>query len=158
MNDEDRARDFAVLAHGGQKYGTHPYGVHLAAVRKVLADFGHAGALAVAAWLHDTVEDTSATREQIEAEFGPEVAALVWAVTGVGQNRKERVADAYAKMRALPEAITLKLADRIANSEASAKDNPKLLAMYRSELPTFEAALMPHGDPRMWERLRRALA
>jgi (p)ppGpp synthase/HD superfamily hydrolase len=75
--DEERARAFAIAAHGNQRYGEQPYEVHLAAVRQVLFDFGHGGELAIAAWLHDTVEDTDVTVEQIELEFGSAVAALV---------------------------------------------------------------------------------
>jgi (p)ppGpp synthase/HD superfamily hydrolase len=157
MDDEARARAFAIAAHGDQRYGDAPYEVHLAAVRQVLQDFGHDGDLAVAAWLHDAVEDTGVTREAVEAEFGASVAALVWAVTGVGANRKERSLAAYAKMQALPRAVTLKLADRIANSEASARNNPRLHGIYRDELPAFRAALGAHGDAAMWARLERAL-
>jgi guanosine-3',5'-bis(diphosphate) 3'-pyrophosphohydrolase len=157
-SDEDRARAFAIAAHGDQRYGSEPYVVHLAAVRQVLRDFDYDGDFALAAWLHDTVEDTAVTVEQLEYEFGQRVAALVWAVTGVGNNRKERSASAYAKMRALPDAVTVKLADRIANSEASARGNPRLLAMYREELAGFTATLGEYGDSAMWERLRRALA
>src|SRR4051812_16593177 len=97
--DEPAARAFAEERHGGQRYGDAPYVTHLAHVRKVLARFGHGGAFAVAAWLHDTVEDTKTTRAEIATRFGEEVAALVWAVTGVGDNRKARNLDAYAKMR-----------------------------------------------------------
>jgi (p)ppGpp synthase/HD superfamily hydrolase len=104
------------------------------------------------------VEDTSLEREEIERAFGGDVAALVWAVTGVGETRKERVASAYAKMRAHPPAVTLKLADRIANSEASRRNNSRLHTMYREELPGFEVALGAHGDPAMWSRLRAALS
>jgi (p)ppGpp synthase/HD superfamily hydrolase len=152
---ETEARAFAVEKHGGQRYGDRPYVVHLEAVRAVLADFGYDGTLAVAAWLHDTVEDTDATREEISARFGEEVAALVWAVTGTGETRKERNAAAYAKMRAHPPAAVLKLADRIANVEAS-RTRPDKLAMYRSELDGFTRALEGLGDPRMWARLRAA--
>jgi RimJ/RimL family protein N-acetyltransferase len=155
---EASARALARSAHAAQRYGEAPYLSHLASVRGILRDFGHEGALAVAAWLHDAVEDTSLEREEIERAFGGDVAALVWAVTGVGETRKERVASAYAKMRAYPQAVTLKLADRIANSEASRRNNPRLYAMYREELPGFEAALGAHGDPAMWARLRAALA
>jgi guanosine-3',5'-bis(diphosphate) 3'-pyrophosphohydrolase len=156
---EERAKEFAIKAHGEQKYGDEPYVVHLEAVRKVLADFGieKGDDVAVAAWLHDVVEDTSVTREEIEKEFGAEVSALVWAVTGVGQNRKERSASAYLKMQALPQAVTLKLADRIANCEASSRNNPSLLTMYRNELPAFTSALAGLGAPAMWTRLRRVL-
>jgi (p)ppGpp synthase/HD superfamily hydrolase len=157
---EQRAIRFAEQAHAAQRYGADaPYTVHLAAVRRVLADFGLAGDLAVAAWLHDSVEDTPTTREQVAALFGEPVAVLVWAVTGRGPNRKARNADAYAKIVAAgASAATLKLADRIANAEASRADNPRLLAMYRDELPAFEGMLAAAGldRPEMLARLRAA--
>ncbi len=153
---EDQARAFAIEKHAAQKYGDLPYEVHLSAVREVLRSFDHAGPLAVAAWLHDVVEDTATTKEEVSARFGDEVATLVVAVTGVGPNRKERNASAYAKIRATPAAAILKLADRIANVEAS-RTRPDKLAMYREEWPSFEGALAGLGDERMWSRLRTAL-
>jgi (p)ppGpp synthase/HD superfamily hydrolase len=152
------ARDYATEKHEGQLYGKEPYTVHLAAVREVLrwAGFEDGHPLAIAAWLHDTVEDTSATREDVAARFGDDVAELVWAVTGVGGNRKERNENAYTKIRAYPQAATLKLADRIANVEASA-NVPDKLAMYRKEWPAFRQALAGLGMPPLWERLEKAL-
>jgi (p)ppGpp synthase/HD superfamily hydrolase len=153
---EAKARRFAEERHAGQRYGEQPYSVHLAAVRAVLASFGYAGDLGVAAWLHDVVEDTATTREEIAVEFGAGVAALVWAVTGVGKSRKERNEAAYEKIRSHPPAAILKLADRIANVEAS-RQRPDKLRMYRREWPGFERALAGLGDERMWARLRAAL-
>ncbi len=153
---ETDARVFAESAHGTKKYGDAPYVTHLTQVRAVLADFGYGGALGVAAWLHDAVEDTPVSKDEIETRFGADVAELVWAVTGEGADRKERNATAYAKIRALPAAVILKLADRIANVEAS-RDVPNKLAMYRSEWAAFRKALGDLGDPRMWARLERAI-
>ena len=158
---EARAREFALTAHGDQRYGEFPYSRHLAAVRAVLDDFGYGGDLAVAAWLHDVVEDTPVTREEIEAAFGAEVRDLVWAVTGVGPNRKLRNLDAYTKIAAHPRAVVLKLADRTANAEASPPES-SWMAMYRTEHPTFKAHLggLLAGDPtvaRMWSRLEDRL-
>ena len=153
---ELEARRFAEAAHEGQRYGEAPYVTHLGAVRSALADFGHGGPLAVAAWLHDTVEDTSVTREEIESRFGADVAALVWAVTGTGATRPERNASAYAKIQAHPPAAILKLADRIANVEAS-RTVPTMLAKYRAEWDSFHGHLGALGDPRMWARLMRGL-
>jgi guanosine-3',5'-bis(diphosphate) 3'-pyrophosphohydrolase len=153
------ARRFAEERHKSQRYGEHPYVVHLWAVRQVLTDFGyHSGPLAVAAWLHDLIEDTPTTRQEIAERFGEEVAMLVWAVTGVGKNRKnrkERNAWVYEKIRQCPKAAILKLADRIANMEAS-QACPDKLAMYRKEHLEFAMALRGLGDDGMWERLRRA--
>jgi (p)ppGpp synthase/HD superfamily hydrolase len=154
---EPAARAYAVERHGAQAYGKEPYVVHLAAVRSVLADFGISGDLAVAAWLHDTIEDTGTTRREIAARFGDSVASLVWAVSGWGATRRQRNADAYFKIRALPAAATLKLADRIANVEAS-RDRPDRLAMYCAEHEGFATALAGLGDERLWERLRTAIA
>jgi tRNA (guanine-N7-)-methyltransferase len=153
---ELEARRFAEAAHRAQSYGDAPYVTHLRAVRAVLADFGYAGPLAIAAWLHDTVEDTRVTRDEIAARFGENVAKLVWAVTGVGETRAEKNASAYAKIAVHPPAAVLKLADRIANVEAS-RTVPKKLEMYRSEWSSFHAHLGALGDERMWARLRTAL-
>ena len=150
------ARRFAEAAHADQRYGEAPYVTHLSAVRAVLGDFGHGGPLAVAAWLHDVVEDTAVTRDEVEARFGAEVAALVWAVTGVGATRKERNASAYEKIRAHPPAAVLKLADRIANVEAS-RTVPEKLEKYRAEWGAFHAHLGQLGEARMWARLKVAL-
>ena len=181
---ESRARDFAIKRHGDQKYGANPYAVHLDAVFQVLCDFGLPEDERVAGWLHDTVEDTGATPEDIRIQFGPRVEKLVWAVSGIGKNRKERKRDAFDKMRALvgrtppswrladgspwdgrqalmsdaEGAVNLKLADRIANVESSLRDGPGLLDMYRKEMAEFEAMLGGHGLRRMWSRLRNALS
>ena len=152
---EEQARAFAIERHGAQKYGMQPYRHHLEQVRRVLASFDLHGALGVAAWLHDVVEDTKTSREEIAQRFGDEVAQLVWAVTGVGKSRPERNASMYLKVRAHPPAALLKLADRIANVEAS-REVPEKLAMYAAELPAFREHLQSLGDERMWERLERA--
>ena len=153
---EKEAREFACLAHGDQTYGGQLYWVHLAAVRNVLVDFGFAGSILIAAWLHDTLEDTKTSLDDLSKVFGPDVLAYVWAVTGVGKNRKERNQHVYKKLHANVLAVPLKLADRIANVEAS-KNDPRKLAMYRSEHPGFREALGEFGPPAMWERLENAL-
>jgi guanosine-3',5'-bis(diphosphate) 3'-pyrophosphohydrolase len=153
---EKDAQQFAEERHAAQRYGDQLYTVHLARVRAVLTDFGHGGPLGVAAWLHDMIEDTGTTREEISARFGENVAVLVYAVTGVGKNRAERNASAYMKIQGVPAAAILKLADRIANVEAS-QDRPDKLQMYRDEWPAFAKALDGLGDPRMWSRLKKAL-
>ncbi|MFD6401682.1 HD domain-containing protein [Nocardia sp. NPDC060249] len=158
---EIEAREFALAAHGDQRYGDHPYVTHLAAVRGVLDDFGYGGELALAAWLHDVVEDTPVTAEDVELRFGREVLDLVWAVTGIGPDRKARNRDAYNKIAAHPKAVILKLADRTANAEASPPAS-SWMGMYRTEHPTFKAHLggLLADDPtvaRMWERLDRRL-
>ena len=163
---EDQARVFAQHAHGDQKYGDQPYVIHLAAVRTVLAEFGFTGDYLVAAWLHDVLEDTKTTYSQLRTAFGIDVAALVLAVTGVGENRKERNGSIKLKLQRLRRAIPLKLADRIANERSCLKSNLKLLAMYQSEYPEFRGALyslsdvpgLPQLCEPMWRELDRLMA
>jgi hypothetical protein len=162
---DDDARAFALARHGEQRYGDEPYIVHLTAVRQVCADFEVGGDIAVAAWLHDTVEDTDTDCSELEARFGVHVADLVWAVTGVGKTRVDRVRDMLRKIRrAGRDAVKLKLADRIANVEASVAGGGKtaaLLAMYREEQPALADAVWEVGTDitvrRMLQRLQRAL-
>ncbi|BAW07940.1 hypothetical protein NSK11_contig00135-0011 [Nocardia seriolae] len=128
-------------------------------MRAVLGDFGYDGDLAVAAWLHDVLEDTAVTKDELEAEFGAKVTDLVWAVTGIGASRKERNADIYRKIALHPPAVVLELADRIANVEASAGTD--FLAVYHFEHPEFRARLdgFLTDQPtvsRMWDRLDTA--
>lgn len=153
---EHEARNFAQQHHANQQYGNQPYITHLEQVRAVLTDVDYDSPFGVAAWLHDTIEDTGVTREQIATRFGNEVAALVWAVTGEGATRHERNESAYVKIRAYPPAAILKLADRIANVEAS-RTRPDKLQMYQHEHTTFTEALHGLGDDRMWRRLSDAL-
>lgn len=154
-NREQEARRFAADRHAGQQYGSQPYLVHLEDVRWVLASFGYGGVFGVAAWLHDVLEDTRTAHVEVAQCFGYEVYLLVWAVTGVGKSRTDRLQSACKKIRQNPPAAILKLADRIANVEAS-RNRPEKLALYRSERVSFEAALAGLGDERMWRRLEAA--
>ena len=106
---ELRAAFFAAKAHGSQRYGNGSYTDHLFDVRQVMWDHRIGGAPAVAALLHDTIEDTDTTREDIAKLFGDYTAALVWAVSGMPKDtpRRVRKADAYAKICAMPAAIVV---------------------------------------------------
>lgn len=154
----DQAREFAIKAHGDQRYGDEPYIVHLDAVANVLVEFGiRDGVFLAGAFLHDVIEDTGVTRDDLAREFGFVVAGLVWVVTNEpGANRKERAAKTYPKIRRSgAEAVRLKLADRIANTHHSIVRGTRHLEMYRKEFPAFHEALYRAGEcDDMWERLR----
>ena len=154
--DANEARAFAIERHGDQRYGGEPYEVHLTEAAAVLARFGVDDAdLAVAVWLHDVVEDTDTTLDEVEARFGLRVRDLVGAVTvEPGDTRAESFAATYPKLRGVPGAVTLKLADRIANVE---RGGPKR-AMYLDEHARFRAALHEPGEAdAMWEHLDRTV-
>jgi (p)ppGpp synthase/HD superfamily hydrolase len=148
---------FAATKHKDQKYGENaPYTEHLAHVAEVLRRFKQDSEdLQVAAWLHDTVEDTDATLSQIELLFGRNVADLVGRVTNEpGKNRKERLEKTYPKIQASRDATTLKLADRIANVERSVQGDEKKFEMYKKEYSNFKTLLQKEGEHEaMWRHL-----
>jgi len=84
---EVRARDFATTRHAAagqvRKYSGEPYINHPAAVVELVRSVAHTPAMLAAAWLHDTVEDTDATLDDIARYFGAEVAQLVEMLTTV---------------------------------------------------------------------------
>lgn len=151
------ARSFAIAAHRDQRYGDEPYETHLAAVVRVLEDFGYGETHRAAGWLHDVVEDTPVPLAEIARRFGAEVAAMVDAVTGLGATRAERNARIHAGLLACPAAAPVKLADRIANVEA-APPGSEHAERYRREAEAFAVAVRPAVPPAMWARLERALA
>ncbi len=165
------ARAFAMAAHGDQRYGDQPYVVHLDEVHRIVhehaaRDDGPPSIQAVLAYLHDVVEDTEVTLEQIEQRFGAEVSRCVDLLTdSPGRNRKERKARTYARLEEVDEtgplrhALVVKAADRLANARRCvAQNNERLLAMYRAEHPTFRrSAVRPGLATSMWEQLDRIL-
>lgn len=159
MSIVEKAKEFAIAKHANQKYGEHPYSYHLAQVSQVLSKFGYAGdeAIAAAGWLHDVLEDTPTTYSILVSEFGKETADIVWAVTSEpGGNRVDRFRKAALKIQSNKKALIVKLADRIANTEASLQSNPKLYKMYIKEFPLFKQLLYNRQDVElmpMWNRL-----
>jgi (p)ppGpp synthase/HD superfamily hydrolase len=165
----EKARVAAYFAHSGQQYGSAHYITHLDHAVDVLRRFGvlEDGAVVVyvAAYLHDTLEDTDATFHDLAVNFSPEVAFLVDAVTDQpGENRKERHLATYPRIRAAGvRAILVKMADRIANVETSVRGpNDKKLMMYQSEYAEFRGALFIPGGAAgplmaMWKHLDNLL-
>ena len=141
---QQKARDFAIKAHGDQKYGTQPYGYHLSRVNEVMMRHPIAGTslfIVMAGWLHDVLEDTEINRQELEKQFGARISDIVYRVSDEpGATRKERKEKTYRKIRGHIEATVVKLCDRIANVEASRKV-PKKLEMYKSEYPEFKHQL-----------------
>lgn len=115
------AKDFALVKHKGQKYGkVHTYDYHLGQVVDTLIEFGYTDKKYLdAGWLHDTLEDTQTTAMELKVEFGYEVFDMVWAVTAVGENREAGTADTIRKLEQCPQAIPVKMADRLANMRFS---------------------------------------
>src|SRR3569623_534826 len=119
-----KAWDFCVQHHKGQlRASGEPYIIHPLEVAEVLAEM-KLDVLAIAAGLlHDAVEDTPATSEQIEADFGDQVAHIVEGVTKIDKiqfaNREDRQAENVRKMLLAMvtdvRVVLIKLAARLHN-------------------------------------------
>lgn len=155
MEKYDLAKEFASIMHHGQSYGSNPYTYHLEQVEMVINRFGfrHDMVLRTCAWLHDLIEDTEVSYDQICFRFGSEIADIVYAVTNeMGRNRKERFSKTYPKILSNERALILKLADRIANFEYAKGTNTQYLDMYKKEWKTFKETL--YSDDMSDNRIR----
>ncbi|MEB3177401.1 MAG: bifunctional (p)ppGpp synthetase/guanosine-3',5'-bis(diphosphate) 3'-pyrophosphohydrolase [Synechococcus sp.] len=118
------AFDFAYQLHRRQVRATgEPYIIHPVAVADLLRDIGASAAVIAAGFLHDVVEDTDVTLDEIQAHFGAEVRHLVEGVTKLGgihfTNRTEAQAENLRKMFLAMASdirvVLVKLADRLHN-------------------------------------------
>ena len=117
-----RAYLVAAAFHSGQvRRSGDPYITHPVAVAGILAELGMTGPTLVAALLHDTVEDTEYSLEELRADFGDEVAALVDGVTKLDKvkygdaSTAETVRKMVVAMARDIRVLVIKLADRLHN-------------------------------------------
>lgn len=158
-----RAAAFARDAHAGQtrRHGA-PYVTHVSAVAHLaqhllpLLGVPVRPALLAAAWLHDVIEDSPATRDTLAAAFGAEIADLVAALskadtTGADAATKLAVTDAYYAgiAKAGPACAALKLCDRLHNLSELRRGGLDRVDKYVTEtrrvLPALTCALGPGG-------------
>lgn len=119
-----QAFEFAYCLHKGQfRASGEPYIAHPVAVAGLLRELGGGGAMIAAGFLHDVIEDTDVTAEEIEKRFGNEVRRLVEGVTKLSKfnfsSKTERQAENFRRMfLAMAQdirVIVVKLADRLHN-------------------------------------------
>jgi len=119
-----RAWEFCVQHHTGQMRASgEPYIIHPLEVAEVLAEMKMDATAIAAGLLHDSVEDTPATNEEIAAKFGDQVAHIVEGVTKIDKiqfaNREDRQAENVRKMLLAMvsdvRVVLIKLADRLHN-------------------------------------------
>jgi GTP pyrophosphokinase len=119
-----KAWEFSVQHHRGQMRASgEPYIIHPLEVAEVLAEMKMDSTSIAAGLLHDSVEDTPATNEEIAAGFGEQVAHIVEGVTNIDKiqfaNREDRQAENVRKMLLAMvtdvRVVLIKLADRLHN-------------------------------------------
>jgi GTP pyrophosphokinase len=128
------AVSWAIEMHDAQvrKASAAPYVAHLLAVSSLVLEFGGDEDEAIAGLLHDLLEDTTATRADIEERFGPRVASIVAACSDTEHQPKtpwrERKEQFLARLGAEPEASVLIVvaADKLHNARSMVRDHRDL--------------------------------
>lgn len=142
-----RALQFAARKHHGQVRitdtdGPLPYVTHLFSVALLVAEDGTHDDVVTAALLHDTLEDTNTTREEIVIAFNETVALLVESVSelkeknGTQLDWRERKTDYLARLeKASDDAVLISIADKVDNIESKLeefqKEGESLLARWK---------------------------
>lgn len=118
-----RAYEFAKRAHEGQKrMSGEPYFVHVYETSKIIAQFGMDTPTIAAGLLHDVLEDTKVTEEELEKEFGKDIVFLVKGVTKLGtlkyrgdERHVESLRKFFIAMANDLRVVVIKFADRLHN-------------------------------------------
>ncbi|MCA9029231.1 MAG: bifunctional (p)ppGpp synthetase/guanosine-3',5'-bis(diphosphate) 3'-pyrophosphohydrolase [Planctomycetaceae bacterium] len=160
-----KAAEFARVAHEEadqkRKYSAEPYIVHPEAVAKTVASVTDDEIMIAAAWLHDVVEDTPITLEQIAAEFGDDVARLVDDLTNAskksdGNRARRKEIDRQHTAQADPRAKTVKLADLIDNLTGIATSDPEFAKTYLKE-KELQLQVLTEGHPELFQRVEEII-
>jgi len=155
----DFADSFAEYAHRNQKrkYTKEPYIEHPREVCNILKSKAKnvTKEMLIASLLHDTVEDTDVTIEDIKHYFGKEVAYLVECLTDVsklsdGSREKRKEIDRLHLAKASPQAKTIKLADLINNTESITKYDKVFAITYMKEKRLL-LKVLKQGDKRLYK-------
>ena len=120
-----KAYEFSKKAHEGHiRYSGEPYFIHSAATAKTLAEYGMDAVTIAAGLLHDAVEESCVSREEVEKEFGKELLFIVDGVTKLGKHKyrgAERHAESLRRLLVATASdirvLIVKLADRKHNMQ-----------------------------------------
>ncbi len=157
------AQGFAMCAHRNQprKHENAPYIVHPIRVAHIVAEYTDDANVIAAAMMHDVLEDTDVTAEEMRRVFGDKITDLVLEVTdvsrpsdGMRKVRKEKDKEHLAKSSA--GGATIKLADLIDNCVSIAAHDKGFAPVYLREAEEL-LQVLKHGDRRLWERARDVL-
>lgn len=164
---ERKSRDYAERCHSSANhfYDEHPYTFHLQMVRDSANKFIHLipeenrDSVFAGCWVHDTIEDTRQTYNDVKNNTSEEVAEIAYALTNEkGRNRKERANEKYYQgIKKTPFATFVKLCDRIANIEYSKSKGSRMLDLYRKENDNFEGSLYSPLYEEIFNHIRKLL-
>ncbi len=146
-----RARTLARSRHVGQLYGDRPYSFHLDSVAELATPFGSDAM--IVAQLHDLLEDTTTSVDEIAADFGFTIAdAVMYLTDSNAKTRQVRKAETNARLKSLNTyeesarlALIVKACDRLANVRSSKTLSPSRLVRYKEEHSDFKNACYRQG-------------
>ena len=158
-----KARNYAIKAHQAQKYGDKPYIYHLDSVVKYLTKYTREAQ--VVGYLHDIVEDTDRTLEDVKEEFSEEIGEYIRLITDEsGKNRDEIKRRTNEKLSLIPAdakqsiVLIVKTADRLTNIENSFANNQELFQMYVKEHSQFKKSVYRKGlCDELWDKIDRII-
>lgn len=158
------AKYFAMGAHAGQKrkYTGEPYFYHLQEVATRVASIPLATQeMVAAAFLHDTVEDTPCTTDDINWTFGGTVANLVYWLTDQskpadGNRNARKTVDRAHIAQAHPDAMSIKLADLISNTKSIVQYDKGFAPVYLNEKRLL-LEVLKYGDAIIYEEAKNLL-
>lgn len=173
------AYDFAEKAHAGQmRKSGEPYFVHVFTTAKNLAELNMDGNVIAAGFLHDVLEDTSVSEEEMRKVFGDDITNLVLGVTKLGtvkykgvERSVENLRKFFVSMAEDMRVIIIKLADRLHNIETLShvrEDKQKRIALETLEVYApladrlsmgklkgrLEDAAFPYAYPKEYEEIK----
>jgi (p)ppGpp synthase/HD superfamily hydrolase len=152
MRTVKEALHYAKMKHMGQWYGDLPYYAHIKDTVEIAQQLNLSEVIQTACALHDILEDTYLSYNDLSSYFGKLVADIVYDVTDeLGKNRKERKAKTYPKIRGNTNAILVKLCDRVANVRHAMVYDSKMSKLYVKEHKEFlyEITFNVHITPDM---------
>jgi (p)ppGpp synthase/HD superfamily hydrolase len=166
MNVVRKAQVYAMAAHAAvgqkRKYTGEPYIVHPAEVAKIVAGVpGATPDMVAAAWLHDVVEDTGCTFNDIHMGFGIDIATLVQWLTDVskpedGPRWFRKKMDREHTAAAPAEAQTIKCCDLWSNTKSIVAHDPAFARTYLEEKRAL-LAVMTKADPTVLKMVYQVL-
>jgi (p)ppGpp synthase/HD superfamily hydrolase len=167
MNNLQKAIDFSTKKHEGQlrKYTNEPYITHPIAVMELVNSVGIFNEhMLCACILHDTVEDTNTTVQEIEENFGIIVSRLVEQLTDVYtsekfpniRRRERKLLECYRLLNVSGDAKSIKLADLIHNTSSIVENDANFAKVYLKEKRAM-LQVLEGGNSALMEMARKTL-
>jgi (p)ppGpp synthase/HD superfamily hydrolase len=163
MDNVYKAEIYASKKHRevNQDFDGHPYRYHLQGVVEVAKEFADilpsqdVNEVLVGCWVHDVLEDTHETYNDIKKVLGETAAEYSYALTNEkGRNRAERAnAKYYEGIKNYRHATFVKLCDRMFNTKYSKEQGSSMFNKYKSEYPGFRSKLYDGRYQELWDAL-----